>query len=246
LAEEKMAETGGKFALKNGAKNYNLGVTMSSLNSTLRYINRYSMAIFGPIFGPIRNLTRGFGAAFCGLLVLCGLSGCAYHMGHGDRQIPGGYRTVAVPVFKNNTIESGVEVYFTNAFIREMQRSQIGMLTEKANAQVAVEGVVESVTYIPMVTVKSDNTNTLPPGTVLNTSYAILVTTSVTLRRLSDQKVLWQGSFQKKRSYQTPKIFREDYNASNALYNHSAQYQNIELLAADMMTEAHDRLTENF
>lgn len=172
------------------------------------------------------------------------LAGCAYHPGHGDRQIPGGYRAVAVPVFKNNTAEVGAEVYFTNAFIREMQRSRVGQLAPKESAQVVIEGTVDGINYIPTVTQKSLPD---PDVNILNTSYAISVTATLRLRRVSDQRILWEGSFNKQQNYQTPKIARhEALTAANALYNHSAHYQNLEILASDMMIEAHDRLTENF
>lgn len=176
------------------------------------------------------------------------LPGCAYHQGHGDRQIPGGYRTVAVPVFKNNTTEVGAEVYFTNAFIREMQRSRVGQLTPKETAQVVVEGTLDSVTYLGTVPATRDQAQLpIPQNTVLNTSYAIVATATVRLRRVSDQKILWEGAFSKTQTYQTPRIAKyEALTAANALYNHSAHYQNLENLASDMMVEAHDRLTENF
>jgi hypothetical protein len=182
------------------------------------------------------------------LILFCLLApACAYHPGFGDRQIPGGYRSIAVPVFKNNTHEAGVEVFFTNAFIREMQRSKIGLLSDRNSAQVTVEGVVDGISYVPHGVVEAGVTNSkLPSGTALNQTYGVVAASTLRLRRNSDQKILWEGSFSKESSYDTPRIGIEPLTGANALYNHSARYQNIEMLAADMMTEAHDRLTENF
>jgi hypothetical protein len=185
--------------------------------------------------------------ALSGLLAL---SGCAYHMGYGDRQVPGGYRTVAVPVFKNISHEAGIEVYFTNAFVREMQRERVGTITDKANAQVTLEGTIDQVTYAsgsPILgTGFGPAGNGYPNGTVLNSAVRIGVATTLRLRRNSDQKILWEGSFTREQSYSTPRIGYEALSGANALYDHSARYQNIEALATDMMSEAHDRLTENF
>lgn len=169
------------------------------------------------------------------------LAGCAYHPGHGDRQIPGGYRSIAVPVFKNNTPEVGAEVFFTNAFIREMERSRVGVLTEKKTAQAVLEGTIDGIAFI-----QSEPNPSLIPGAVLNMQYAVNAKVTLRLRRLSDQKILWEGAFSKQQAYRSPKITVAGLTGANALYNHSARYQNMEILAADMMVEAHDRLTENF
>jgi hypothetical protein len=186
-----------------------------------------------------------------GLGVLClsvAMVGCAYRSGQADRQLPGGYRAVAVPMFKNLTHEAGVEVYFTNAFIRELERARVGRVSAKSESQATIEGSIDSISYSTSNQVKSDGDagKFLPADSILNTEYRILLTATLRLRRNSDQKVLWEGGFSGERSYLAPKIGAEGLNSANALYNHSARYQNIQLMAADLMVEAHDRLTENF
>jgi hypothetical protein len=171
---------------------------------------------------------------------------CAYRMGYGDREIPGGYQAIAVPVFKNQTHESGIEVFFTNAMIRELERARIGRVADQASSQVTLEGRVMSVDYIPVNTVSEREAPYLPANTILNTQYRVNVVVGMSLRRNSDQRVLWEGSFSREQSYLTPRIGIEGLTSANALYNHSARYQTIESMAADLMAEAHDRLTENF
>lgn len=188
-----------------------------------------------------------FGSALIVLVALSALSSsCAYRAGAVDREIPGGYRTIAIPVFKNMTSETGIEVPFTNALIRELQRARIGRITEKSQAQVTLEGTIDWVNYNVTNQVGSDSQTTLPNDTVLNTEYRILLQTTLRLRRNSDQKILWEGAVSGETSYLTPKIGQAGLNSANALYNHSARFQNIDKLASDMMAEAHDRLTENF
>lgn len=176
------------------------------------------------------------------LVGLMSLSACAYRAGYGDRQIPGGYHAIAVPVFKNQSRETGAEVYFTNAIIRELERSRIGVVTTKENSQVTLEGIVDSIVF--------DNGNAFdagPGSSVLGTTVRTIATVTLRLRRNSDQRVLWENAFTKESNYTPPKILKiQELTAANALYNQSARYQNIELIAADMMVEAHDRLTENF
>jgi hypothetical protein len=129
-----------------------------------------------------------------------------------------------------------------------MERAGVGRITNKSEAQVVLEGTVDSISYVPSNQVKNDADagSFLPPNTILNTEYRILLTTTLRLRRNSDQSVIWEASFSGERSYLAPKIGAEALNMSNATYNHSARYQNIQLIAADLMVEAHDRLTESF
>ena len=175
--------------------------------------------------------------------------GCAYHAGFAGRRIPGGYDQVAVPIFKNKTVDAGVEVYFTNALIRELERAKLARVVPKAEAQATLVGSIEKIEYAPGSPTKADPrvaTNFLPEGTVLNAEYRILTTVRIELLRNSDQKALWSGTFQGEKSYATPRIGVTSLNTANALYNHSAHYQNLQVMAGDMMAEAHDRLTENF
>jgi hypothetical protein len=192
-------------------------------------------------------------SADCRLLLLILMisffaTSCAYHAGFGDRRIPGGYQLVSVPVFKNSTDETGVEVYFTNAIIREIERSKVARVVDKSQAQVVIEGTIEFVRYVSTNQVKQGPNAPLemPAGTVLTTEYRILVKTMIRVRRLSDQVVIWQGDFNGERSYLAPKVLANVLNSADALYNHSARYQNINLMAVELMSEAHNRMTENF
>ncbi|RYZ77163.1 MAG: hypothetical protein EOP05_02770 [Proteobacteria bacterium] len=176
-----------------------------------------------------------------------GVSGCAYRVGDFDRQIPGGYKTIAIPVFVNKTMEAGIETYFTNAVIREFQRGRVGRVLSKADAQTTLEGSIDSVSYRVTSQVNSDDTTLgIPEKTILNTEYRIVLVTSIRVRRNSDQKILWEGSFNGERSYLAPRIGAESVNTSNAIYNQSARNQNIATMASDLMIEAHNRITENF
>ncbi len=201
-------------------------------------------------------------------LVVFATTGCAYHYGIADRALPGGYRMVAVPVFKNSTPEVGIEVPFTNAMIRELQRTRVGQLADKNSAQVTLEGTIDSVQYLETVQVVPQPVSTsgqssgpavgnvlLPQpqsqpsivnGEVLNSQYRILLQATLRLRRNSDQKIIWSGTFNNERSYLAPQIGVPGLETADALYNQSAHWQNIEQMATDLMAEAHDQMTENF
>lgn len=86
----------------------------------------------------------------------------------------------------------------------------------------------------------------LPTGVLTADSYAIAVEVGITLKRSSDRSVLWKSSFVGNKSFSASKVTVAGVNSVNPLYNLSAKRQNIDQLAATMMSEAHDRMTENF
>ena len=180
---------------------------------------------------------------FFGLLIAAFAQvGCAYRVGLAERQIPGGYSLIAVPIFKNLSAEPGAEVLFTNAMIREIERSSLAKVTNKSGAQVVLEGSVQGVTYAATETVAKD----LPPGTIQNKTYSVRINASLKLQRVSDQKVIWTGAFEGESTYFAPLVSVTGLNTVNSLYNHSAHQKEIEKLAESMMAEAQDRMTENF
>jgi hypothetical protein len=181
-------------------------------------------------------------------LLAFSLSGCAYHFGMSSRSLPGGYKYLSIPIFKNTTQETGIEVGFTNALIKEFERSQVGKITSESLSDVKIMGVINTVQYLPgtKIIADTDQGTYLPKGTVLANDYRILVTATVRVVRQADNTEIWSGSFSGERTYVAPKITLAGVNSANPLYNLSARRQNIDSVANDMMAEAHDRITENF
>lgn len=182
------------------------------------------------------------------VLALSGLSGCAYRLGAATRSIPGGYKQISVPIFKNKSQEVGVEVSFTNSLIQEFQRSHIARVVDNSLSEVAVVGQIDSIQYLPGTPRYSgDKTASfLPTGTVIASEYRILLQATVKVVRQADGTELWSGSFSGERTYTAPQVTLAGVSSVNPLYNLSARRQNIDLMAADIMAEAHDRITENF
>ena len=192
-------------------------------------------------------------AIFKGLIIIAlafsaTLSGCAYRLGAATRGIPGGYRQISVPVFKNKTQETGIEVAFTNSLIQEFQRSRVARVVDNSLSEVAVIGQIDSINYLPGSPRKSGDSSSvyLPNGTVIAAEYRILLTVTVRVVRQADGTELWRGSFSNERAYAAPQVTLAGVNSVNPLYNLSARRQNIDVMANDIMSEAHDRITENF
>jgi hypothetical protein len=175
---------------------------------------------------------------------------CAYKMGSPDRSLPGGYRQIFIPIFKNRSMEPGIEVSFTNSLIKEFERSKIGRLVDSSEAEILVEGVIDRVEIsrsgTPLSSDVQQKDNKLPTGTVISTAYKIIIEAQITLKKSSDKSVLWTGQFVGERTYTPPLIETAVVNSVNPIYNQAARRQNIDLKATEMMAEAHDRMTENF
>jgi hypothetical protein len=181
------------------------------------------------------------------LAIVIFLSGCAYHLGLSQRALPGGYSQVSIPMFKNKSSEVGIEPLFTNAMIRRFERSQAAHVVDSENSPVILEGEIDKVETIPGAQVASGpNFLALPTDAVLTTDYRLRVLAIITLRRKSDEKVIWRGNFTTEKVYSAPHIGMSVVNSADATYNQSARMQALGLLAEDMMLEAHDRITENY
>jgi hypothetical protein len=181
------------------------------------------------------------------LIILAqGLTGCAYSFGLSHRSLPGGYTQLDIPVFKNKTQEVGIEPLFTNALIRRFERSQAAQVTDKNAAPITLEGVINLVTYTQVSVTDDSKLTYLPQKTVLATAYQVTVSAVLLLRRKSDERVIWQGTFNEDKVYQAPQIGTALVNSADSTYNQSARMHTIGLMAEDMMAEAHDRITENY
>lgn len=176
------------------------------------------------------------------------LTNCAtYRWGFVERSLPGGYKQIYIPVFKNYTQEPGIEMFFTNAIRQEFERSKIARLAEPNESEVELIGEITNVGYTqdqPLYNKGEDRT--WPTGTVLAGQYIIDLNIHISIRKKSDQSILWQGDFGKQRNYIAPQVSTAGVNSVNPLYNLSARRLNIEVMSLSMMSEAHDRITENF
>lgn len=173
-------------------------------------------------------------------------AGCAYRFGLTDRKLPGGYSQVAIPVFKNQSAEVGVEPLFTNSLIRRFERSQAAHVSDKETSPVVLEGTLTRIDTIQDAIRDSGSLLTLPKDAVIVSQYRLRVFTTLKLKRKSDEKIIWQGSFQNEKVYSSPVIGTAIVNSADATYNQSARMQTFALIADEMMAEAHDRITENY
>jgi hypothetical protein len=188
------------------------------------------------------------GVVAASLVALISLSSCAYSLGRGARSMPGGYNQISVPIFKNKSQETGVEVAFTQALQQEFLRSKVARVVDDPLAEVRIEGEIVSISYLPDAKKAAGDSSSgfLPKGTVIASQYRILTVVALTVVRRADNEKIWEGRFNGEGTYVAPQVTLTGVNTVNPLYNLSARRQNLEVMANNMMVEAHSRLTENF
>ncbi len=109
------------------------------------------------------------------------LSACGYQMVGKETHVPPGLSSIAIPTFKNRTYEPGIEVPFTQAFLREFILDRRVNVVDRAQADSLLEGVINDFRFY------SDSYDR--SGLVLE--YQTIVVLDVTLKD-REGKVLWE------------------------------------------------------
>jgi outer membrane lipopolysaccharide assembly protein LptE/RlpB len=117
------------------------------------------------------------------LAILCMvlLTGCGYQMTGKETHVPSGLNSVAIPTFKNRTYEPGVEIQFTQAFLREFILDRRVNVVDRAQADSIMEGII---TDFRIYSVAYDQSG-------LAVEYQTTVVLDVTLKDRMG-KVLWE------------------------------------------------------
>ncbi len=109
------------------------------------------------------------------------LMGCGYQMVGKETHVPPGLSSVAIPTFKNETFEPGIEIPFTQAFLREFIQDRRVNVVGRSEASCVLEG---SVKFFTIQSVSYDKS-----GFALE--YQTHVVLEITLKD-REGKVLWQ------------------------------------------------------
>ncbi len=122
-----------------------------------------------------------FKKKFIPIICVVLLAGCGYQMVGKETHVPPGLTSVAIPTFKNQTFEPGIEILFTQAFLREFIQDRRVNVVSRAEASSVMEGVVK---HFRFFSVSYDRS-----GFALE--YQTDVVVDITLKD-REGKVLWQ------------------------------------------------------
>ncbi len=164
-----------------------------------------------------------------GFLILVFLSGCG---GYGLRgtvnNLPPDIKSVAIPVFSNESIEPGVEVIFANALIYEFNRSHILQVVSEAEAQAKIIGKIKSISIDPVI--YANLTQAL--------ERKVYVTLDITFQRSDNQKILWQNQ-----SLSRYEVFQVTTDPNTSQLN---KEEALKKIAQDLSERIHNSILENF
>jgi len=143
--------------------------------------------------------------------------GCGYQMVGKETHVPPGLNSLAIPTFKNQTFEPGIEVPFTQGFLKEFIRDRRVNVVERTGADSVLEGVIKAYTINSVSYDKS--------GLVLE--YEVSVFLDLTLKKRTGE-VLWG----EKNFYET-QWFRASSDILTNEANKAAAFQQIGRFSAE-------------
>lgn len=77
-------------------------------------------------------------------LTLFLLTGCGYQLVGKETHVPPGINSLSIPTFVNKTFEPGIEIPFTQAFLKEFIKDQRVKVVDRRLADSILEGVIKS------------------------------------------------------------------------------------------------------
>ncbi len=109
------------------------------------------------------------------LLLLCGFAGCAgYQLGPVKPKSMRQITTIAVPSFKNETLEPRVEVLLANAVIKQIQQDGTYRIAKDSDADAILECTVEEIVRRPARSVRGNVLQTREYTLVIRGRYRVL------------------------------------------------------------------------
>jgi outer membrane lipopolysaccharide assembly protein LptE/RlpB len=155
------------------------------------------------------------------------LSGCGYQMVGKETHVPSGLNSIAIPTFKNQTFEPGIEVQLTQGFLKEFIQDRRIKVVGRSEADSILEGVITS---FNIYSVSYDRS-----GLVLE--YQTNVVLDLTLKKKTGE-ILWtENNLSETRWYKA---------SSNVLASESNRTAAIEQLGRFVAERIRSRFFYNF
>lgn len=121
-----------------------------------------------------------FGAA---LALVISFSSCSgYQIGNTKPEVYSSVRKIAVPTFKNSTLEPRLAVMVTNAVLKTLQRDGTYQIVDEAHADAVLEGEIETIDRSQLRAARDNQLDTRELLSTMRVSYKVReVGTGVTL-----------------------------------------------------------------
>ena len=155
------------------------------------------------------------------------MAGCGYQMVGKETHVPPGINSIAIPTFVNQTFEPGIEVPFTQGFLKEFIQDRRVKVVGRNEADSVLEGVIKS---FQIYSVSYDRS-----GIALE--YQTTLVIDLTLRKKTGE-ILWM-----EKDLSDSRVYRTSYNI---LVSESNKAAAIQLLGRFMAERIRNRFFYNF
>ena len=118
---------------------------------------------------------------FLVIIFMVSACGCGYQMVGKETHVPPGLTSVAIPTFVNQTFEPGIEVLFTQAFLKGFIQDRRTKVVDRKEADSVLEGMIKS---LEISSVSYDRSG-------LALEYQMKVVTDLMLKKRSGE-ILWR------------------------------------------------------
>ena len=136
------------------------------------------------------SIPRLFPAVFAALA----LAGCAGYQHGPIKPTPmANVKTIAVPAFTNETLETRVEVQLANSIIKQIQQDGTYRIADEKNADAILEGTIEQIQRKPERSVHGNTLLTREYSLILHVKYK--VTDRVTGKELERRTAIGRTTF---------------------------------------------------
>jgi outer membrane lipopolysaccharide assembly protein LptE/RlpB len=156
------------------------------------------------------------------------LIGCGYHFPGQGNILPGGGRTIYIPLFVNRTAEPQLENRLSSDVSEVFARNgRISQVESQQLADTVLEGIITSYESRALSYDRNDDIS----------EYRATMTVEVKLRQVSDGRLLWQGTVS----------WNEDYIAANdKALQQDLEQEAIEEITRRLAEELFYRVLDDF
>jgi len=170
-------------------------------------------------------------ALVCKWIILTGVlisAGCGYRLAGKDNPMLAGINTIAVPYFKNDTFEAGIESVFTSVFANEFINSKRLQVVSVDHADVILRGTIKN--FREQIISYNQDRKAL--------EYRVFVTLDLSLEKRATGEVLWK----RKRL-----VDNEEYQVSNYITVTQADKTTaVEKMAQDLAQRVYESIIQGF
>lgn len=156
------------------------------------------------------------------VILAIGEAACGYHFVGQETNLPVDIKTLAIPLFANQTDQVGLESEITQALRERFISSKRLVIREEKSADLILKGKVKSFSTTSVAVTK---------GLLVTSGYRAMITIEIILKKHQDGQILWKDEISEGWNYPVgADLMQTDYNKKEAI-------RQIALLLADRVHE---------